>query len=75
MFGLYHRATAAGVLGGVSTLSMSAFLAMEPLFYRHFGSHYNAIPFMALINLFAPFLVFLLPESAGKKLDEVAPET
>ena len=74
IFPTSHRATAMGILGAAGTIASFFFLTLEPSLFAHFGNHYDAIPIVSAFSLLTPLLLLGLPETAGKRLDDVAPE-
>lgn len=75
LFPTSHRSTAAGARLGLATLGGAVGLALESALYGLTGSHWSAISILLGAALLAPLLVWLtLPETAGRSLEEIAPE-
>jgi len=75
LFPTSYRSTAAGARAIVATLGGVVGLALESLLYRALGSHWEAITLMLCGALLAPLIVALaFPETAGRTLEEIAPE-
>ncbi len=75
LFPTSHRTTAAGARMLVGTGAAALGLAAESLLYGWLGSHWSAISVL-LCGLFAVPLVIAaaFPETAGRTLEEIAPE-
>lgn len=75
LFPTAYRSTASGVRSIVSTVSISAGLATEGFLYTSLGGHGPAITAMAWCALASPVLLLaLVPETAGRELEEIAPD-
>ncbi|HEY2775563.1 MAG TPA: MFS transporter [Candidatus Binatia bacterium] len=75
LFATSWRSTASGVRSIVSTLAIASGLAFEGLLYTALGSHAAAITAMAGFALAGPvILLALVPETAGRVLEEIAPD-
>lgn len=75
LFPTSYRSTAAGARAVVATLGGALGLAVESLLYRALGSHWQAISWMLAGAFAAPLIVALwFPETAGRQLEEIAPE-
>lgn len=75
LFPTSYRSTASGVRMLVGTLGGIAGLAIEGTLYTWTGSHSEAITWMALALIIPPIVVtLLLPETASRELEEIAPE-
>jgi hypothetical protein len=75
LFPTSSRSTAAGMRLVFLTLSGSLGLLLESLLYGVVASHWVAIGALALLAFPGAFLVArCFPETAGRTLDEIAPE-
>jgi MFS family permease len=76
LFPTSYRSTASGVRAAVGTVAGSAGLWLEGWIYPIAGSHAEAITWMLGLAWIAPVVVVsLLPETARRELEEIAPET
>ncbi len=76
LFPTSYRSTASGVRAAVSAASGSAGLWLEASIYPFVGSHAGAITWMLGLAWIAPIVVLLLlPETARRELEEIAPAT
>jgi putative MFS transporter len=75
LFPTSHRSTASSALAVVNTLGGVLGLLIEPLIYTLTGTSWRAVSLLYLAALGAPVVVLtLLPETARRELDELAPE-
>jgi MFS family permease len=75
MFPTSYRSTAAGARLIVATVGGVIGLALESVLYRVLQSHWTAVSLLMAISLLAPLIVALtFPETAGRSLEEIAPE-
>jgi putative MFS transporter len=75
LFPTSHRSTAAGARAVVGTLGASVGLALESALYAWLGSHWTAVSALLVLTLLVPLIVALgFPETAGRSLEEIAPE-
>lgn len=76
LFPTSARATALGAVGVLATLGSAAGLASESLLFGRLGTHWDAIRILASAGLLMPFIVWwAYPETRGRTLAEIAPET
>ena len=76
LFPTSYRTTASGARAIVATLGGALGLAVESILYRALGSHWEAISIMLVGAFLAPLIVALaFPETAGRTLEEIAPES
>ena len=75
MFPTSYRSTAVGMRVVIGTLGGSFGLLLESELYSTMGSHWGAISLLAAAALVCPLIVArCFPETAGRSLEEVAPE-
>jgi putative MFS transporter len=75
LFPTSYRSTASGVRAAVGTVAGSAGLWLEGWLYPMAGGHAQAITWMLGLAWIAPLVVLrLLPETARRELEEIAPE-
>ncbi len=75
LFSTSHRSTASGLRAAIGTLGGVLGLTLESLLYEITGSHSQAIIWMLPVLLISPVVAwFALPETAGRKLEEISPE-
>ncbi len=75
MFPTSHRATAGGAFTIIGLTGASLGLAAESILYGWTGSHAEAVSWIAATGLLAPLIVWKwFPETAGRPLEETAPE-
>lgn len=75
LFATSRRSTASGVRSIVATLAIAGGLAVEGSLYTALGGHGPAITAMAWFALASPLvLLIFLPETAGRELEEIAPD-
>jgi putative MFS transporter len=74
LFPTSYRSTASGVRAAVGTIAGSAGLWLEGWIFPMAGSHAQAITWMLGLAWIAPVVVvLLLPETARRELEEIAP--
>jgi putative MFS transporter len=74
LFPTSYRSTASGMRAAVATVAGSAGLWIEASLYPLAGSHATAITWLLVIAWIAPLVVaLLLPETARRELEEIAP--
>jgi len=75
LFATSQRSTASGVRSIVATLAIAGGLAVEGSLYVALGGHGEAITAMAWLALASPVILLLfVPETAGRELEEIAPD-
>jgi MFS family permease len=76
LFPTSYRSTAAGARAVIATVGAVIGLALESVLYRLLGSHWEAVSWMLVGALVGPLIVALaFPETAGRTLEEISPET
>lgn len=75
LFPTAYRSTASAMRSIVSTVAIATGLAVEGAFYQALGGHGQAITAMAGFALLGPLLLlWLVPDTAGRELEEIAPD-
>ena len=75
LFPTSYRSTASGMRMLIDTLGGIAGLSIEGYLYELAGSHALAITWMSPVLLIPPLaVVFLLPETASRELEDISPE-
>ncbi len=75
LFATSQRSTASGMRSIVATLAIAGGLAVEGSLYTALGGHSQAITAMAWLALASPvILLAFVPETAGRVLEEIAPD-
>jgi len=70
-----HRCTAQGMMTLFSVLGGASGLACESLIYAQVGSHARSVSIIIVPAFVSPIVVrCFLPETAGRNLDDIAPE-
>jgi hypothetical protein len=76
MFPTGVRSTASGVREFCKTAGAVSGLALVSLLFGFAGSNWTAIVILCAIGVLSPLIVLLsFPETAGRSLEEIAPET
>jgi putative MFS transporter len=76
LFPTSQRSTASGLRSGARELGGVAGLGLVSVLFGLLGSNWFAIGVLCIVGLLAPLLVLLtFPETAGRTLEEIAPET
>lgn len=74
LFPTTYRATAAGAMAVIATISGAMSLLAHGLLRQAVGSPWSAVSLLALLIVWAPLLIGCLPETSGRTLEEIAPE-
>jgi MFS family permease len=75
LFATSQRSSASGFRSIVATLAIAAGLAVEGSLFVALGSHGAAITAMEWVALASPLILLaLVPETAGRVLEEIAPD-
>ena len=74
LFPTAFRSTAAGVREAVGTVGASLGLVILSLLYVMTGSHSASISWVLLLTPLSPLIVLFIPETAGRELEEIAPD-
>ncbi len=74
LFPTSYRSTAAGAAAVLATLGGALSLALHGQIVERTGSPWTAISWLALFVCLAPLLIFPLPETSGRTLEEISPE-
>lgn len=73
LFPTAFRSTAAGVREAVGTVGASLGLWGVSLLYAVTGSHAESITWILILTPISPLVVMLIPETARRELEEIAP--
>ena len=75
LFPTRYRSTATGFRAIVAAAAGILGLSTVSLLYPVFGSNWTSIAVLCAVSLIAPVMVWLfLPETAGRRLEEIAPD-
>ena len=75
LFPTSYRSTASGTRVVFVTIGGALSLMTESILFGVLGSHWEALSLMVLGSLAAPVMVlWLLPETSGRVLEEISPE-
>lgn len=74
LFPTAFRSTAAGVREAVGTVGATLGLAILSLLYVVTGSHSASISWVLLLTPLSPLIILFIPETAGRELEEIAPD-
>jgi MFS family permease len=74
LFPTSHRSAASSALTVAGTLGAVIGLLLESVLYGVTGSHADAIRLLSLVSFLAAIIMFVsFPETAGRELEEIAP--
>ena len=68
------RSTAAGIREVAGTFGASSGLGILSLLYSATGSHAESITWLLILTPIAPIVLLLVPETARRELEEIAPD-
>ena len=74
LFPTVLRSTAAGLREAVATLGASSGLWILGLLYGSTGSYAGSMTWMLLVTPVSPVILLLVPETARRELEEIAPD-
>jgi putative MFS transporter len=74
LFPTAFRSTAAGLREAIATVGASSGLWILSLLYGATGSHAASMTWMLLVTPIAPLILLVLPETARRELEEIAPD-
>jgi putative MFS transporter len=74
LFPTAFRSTAAGMREAIGTVGASLGLGILSLLYAATGSHAASITWVLLLTPISPLVVLLVPETARRELEEIAPD-
>jgi MFS family permease len=74
LFPTSYRSTASGAIAVIATISGALSLMLHGWLLPLIGSPWRTAGLLALVILATPLLVLWLPETAGRTLEEIAPE-
>lgn len=76
LFPTSYRSTAGSALAVAGTTGGALGLFLEGILYRFTGSHWIAVSCLTVFWMIAPVIMFFsLPETAGRELEAISPET
>ncbi len=76
LFPTSHRSTAGSALAVAGTTGGAVGFLLEGLLYRYTHSHWTAITYLTVFWMMAPLIMFFgFPETAGRELETISPET
>ena len=75
LFPTAYRSTASGVREAVATLGASIGLWTLSVLYTVTGNHVESITWVLVLTPIAPILLFFVPETAGRELEDIAPDS
>ena len=74
LFPTAYHSTAAGVREAVGTAGASLGLGILSLLYAATGSNSGSITWLLLLTPISPLILLFIPETAGRELEEIAPD-
>lgn len=75
LFPTSYRSTAVSALSVASTTGGALGLFLEGVLYSFTHSHWSAVRYLTVFWMIAPFVMLMLPETAGRELESISPET
>lgn len=74
LFPTSYRSTSSGLRGVVGTFGGFLGFWLESFLFGLTGSHWTSITILAAAGILAPLIVFFLPETSGRTLEDISPE-
>jgi MFS family permease len=74
LFPTSYRSTAGSALAVAGTTGGALGLYFEGVLYNLTGSHARAVCYLTVFWIIAPMIMWFLPETSGRELEEISPE-
>jgi len=74
LFPTSYRSTAGSALAVAGTTGGALGLYLEGVLYNFTGSHARAVCYLTVFWIISPMIMWLLPETSGRELEEISPE-
>jgi len=74
LFPTSYRSTAGSALAVAGTTGGALGLFLEGLLYNFTGSHARAVCYLTVFWIISPMIMWFLPETSGRELEEISPE-
>jgi len=74
LFPTSYRSTAGSALAVAGTTGGALGLYLEGVLYNVTGSHARAVCYLTVFWIIAPLIMWFLPETSGRELEEISPE-
>ena len=74
LFPTSYRSTAGSALAVAGTTGGALGLYFEGVLYNFTGSHARAVCYLTVFWIIAPLIMWFLPETSGRELEEISPE-
>ena len=75
LFPTSYRSTAGSALAVAGTTGGALGLFLEGVLYNLTGSHARAVCYLTVFWIISPLIMWFLPETSGRELEEISPET
>jgi len=75
LFPTSYRSTAGSALAVAGTTGGALGLFLEGVLYNFTGSHARAVCYLTVFWIISPMIMLFLPETSGRELEEISPET
>jgi putative MFS transporter len=75
LFPTSYRSTAGSALAVAGTTGGALGLFFEGVLYNFTGSHARAVCYLTVFWIISPMIMWFLPETSGRELEEISPET
>jgi MFS family permease len=74
LFPTSYRSTAGSALAVAGTTGGALGLFFEGVLYNFTGSHARAVCYLTIFWIISPMIMWFLPETSGRELEEISPE-
>jgi MFS family permease len=74
LFPTSYRSTAGSALAVAGTTGGALGLFLEGVLYNFTGSHARAVCYLTVFWIISPMIMWFLPETSGRELEEISPE-